>query len=70
MYGGYMGGFGYFGWFLMIAFWCLIIWAIFHATNMKPMGRDDQALEILKKRYAKGEIDKKEFEQKKNDLLK
>jgi putative membrane protein len=29
----------------------------------------DSALELLKKRYARGEIDKQEYEEKKKDLL-
>ncbi|MDD2731772.1 MAG: SHOCT domain-containing protein [Candidatus Pacebacteria bacterium] len=71
-----MGGFGYFGaglsWFLSILFWILIIWAViilfrymFSNSNQKAKGN---ALEILKERYAKGEITKDEFEQKKKDI--
>ncbi|MBI2171195.1 MAG: SHOCT domain-containing protein [Chloroflexi bacterium] len=36
-----------------------------------PMGasREDSALEILKRRYARGDISKEEYEEKKRDLL-
>jgi len=33
------------------------------------VSRGDSALEILKQRYARGEIDQQEFEEKKRDLL-
>lgn len=71
-----MGGFGM-GWWMpivWIAILGLITWAVIALT--KGVGRTSSqdsnkhisALEILKERYALGEIDKKEYEEKKKTL--
>ncbi len=66
---GFMGGF-------MWIFWIAIIMGIIFLVRWivmqnRPGGQQqgESSLEILKKRYARGEIDKEEFEQKKKDLL-
>ena len=58
---------------VMILFWVAIIVFVVlivrGVTGDKEIGRKEKsALEILEKRYVRGEIDKKEFEQKKKDL--
>ncbi len=76
--GGMMGGFGW-GLFMpvfMILFWGLIIWGVVALVrgagwqgNTNPgSSQADSALEVLKKRYARGEINKAEYEEKKKDL--
>ncbi|MBI2304851.1 MAG: SHOCT domain-containing protein [Chloroflexi bacterium] len=79
---GMMGGFGW-GWSMfifMILFWVLVIWGIVALVRglsqpSGPSGRDygptpsETAIDILKKRYARGEINKEEFEAKKRDLV-
>lgn len=83
MMGGYgmMGGHGsWFGWggaIIGFIFWVLAIvfivaiirWTIRGGWHSRWKGKDS-AIEILKERYAKGEIDKKEFEEKMKDLVK
>jgi putative membrane protein len=73
---GMMGSFGM-GWFMpifMIIFWVLIIWAIVAlirglSSSGNSAKQADSAVEILKKRYAQGEISKQEYEEKKKDLV-
>ena len=59
----------------MIVFWGLLIWLIVWVVReARGRGADGQAgsskaLDILKERYAKGEISKEEFEAKKKDIF-
>ena len=56
-------------WILVIALIVLVIRRMSDYTNHRGHANSGKnALEILKERYAKSEIDKKEFEEKKKDI--
>jgi putative membrane protein len=62
------------GWIFMLIFWGLIVFGLILLIRWligmtKTVKSGESALDILKKRYARGEIDKEEFEQKKKDIL-
>lgn len=78
-----MGFFGPMGWFGSGFSWIVILMIVICAFLMlgrgcgsrrwfpggfKSEAKPKSALDILKQRYAKGEIDKKEFDEKKKDL--
>jgi putative membrane protein len=62
----------FFGPLLMIGFWALVIWGIVSFMNSfsqtPTKGSHDSAKNILKERYAKGEITKEQFESMKKDI--
>lgn len=64
-----------FGWLFIVIFSILIVLGMIKLVNMISGGRGREAhgespLHILKRRYAKGEITKEEFEKMKDELTK
>ncbi len=74
---GWTDGYGWMGpgWIIMIIFWVLVIAggiALVRWFGMRDRGSGDTRrrtpLEILQERYARGEIEREEYEQKRRDL--
>lgn len=65
-------GFGGFGFLFMLLWWVLIVVVILAIVKwLMGQGKTDKGsspINILKERYARGEIDKKEFEERKKNL--
>lgn len=73
--GGWGWGWGMFGVVHMLLWWVLIILGIvvlgkwlFGGGSRSDSRAADRALEILAERYARGEINKQEYEEKRRDL--
>ncbi|MFH0806125.1 MAG: SHOCT domain-containing protein [Candidatus Brennerbacteria bacterium] len=73
-WGGYGWDGGWLGWVGMAIWWVLIVflvvsairWFSDRADSAAPRGKS--ALEILEERYVKGEIEKKEYQEKRKAL--
>ncbi|MHB1326018.1 MAG: SHOCT domain-containing protein [Thermoleophilia bacterium] len=79
---GYDGGMSVFGGILMMVFWAaiivgvvlLVVWLTRQVAGGQSYGGGhgaghvNSAVDILSQRYARGEVDKAEFEEKKKDL--
>ncbi|MGB5847897.1 MAG: SHOCT domain-containing protein [Ignavibacteriaceae bacterium] len=64
----------WFSWIFWIIIIAVIVWAVIHFTNKPKLSPPNSKLEenpvdILKRRYASGEISKDEFEKMKKDLV-
>ena len=65
-----------FGWWMVlgsawfVVFWGLIIWGVVSLTSSRKVVGPEApgALDIVKGRYARGEISREEFEQLRKDL--
>ena len=65
-----MGFGGIFMWVFWFFWIVVIVWAVVIVAGgrKQPSAKQKTALDILKERYAKGEIDQQEFAQKRKDL--
>lgn len=69
-------GMGFGGGLFMLLFWLVVIvgivllirWLVSTGTRGTEGGGGRSALDILKERYARGEIDEKEYEEKRRHL--
>ena len=52
---------------VLVALVLIVIWAT-NQNRRKDLPGDKNPMDVLKERYARGEIDREEFEQKKRDL--
>jgi len=71
---GFFGmGFGWFWWLLIIILVVIVVLVLVNRSNRNRdihgnTGSKDNALDILEKRYANGEIDTQEYRQRKREL--
>ena len=65
------GNYGYgmgLGWIFMVLFWGILIYLAISLFKKSGSGANESAQEILRKRYARGEISREEFERIKKEI--
>ncbi|HSJ36567.1 MAG TPA: SHOCT domain-containing protein [Acidimicrobiia bacterium] len=64
-------GMGAWGWIMMIIFWiavaALIVWTV-RSVSGQARPDPDQAMRVLDERFARGEIDQQEYEERRRVL--
>lgn len=65
---GFGGGFMWLFWILLVA---VIVWAVkaTAGSSNNPSKKQKSALDILKERYARGEIDQDEYETRRKNIV-
>ena len=57
------------GWITGLIILVILVWIIVKALQQNNNPKQKSALDVIKERYARGEISKKEYEEKKNGIL-
>jgi len=63
-----MGWWMFIGSVWFVVFWGIVVWAILKVTSRGGFQDQASALDIVRRRYARGELTREEFEQLRKDL--
>ena len=64
----YMGWWMALWWTFVLAFFVLLVWVVARAAGGFPGRADETPEQILKRRYARGEIEREEYQRRLDDL--
>lgn len=67
---GWMGFWMVFGWIIGLAVLILLVWIVARAAGGPPGRAEETPEQILKRRYARGEMDREDYERRLSDLRK